>query len=342
VVVAYTAAEIDRCLDAAFFQKPALEAGSSRSCCIVGFDTEYRPTFQKDVPLRRTALVQLATADAVVLAHVASLQQLPPRLRALVEDPAVWKVGTGVGADLDKLGADFSVRPASFVDLGVVAKLYGHPRSGMKAMTQHFGAALDKGKSTQLSNWESAPLHAKQVSYAAEDAALGLWLLAKLHGAHGGGVSLLDWASAFLDARSADELVARPAAAHGPLRAAVAAYSAAAAAALSARNTLRLDRRVQAALQAGLAHPTQAVSSLVELAAARKQKLVWLDVVRQAQGKGVVESTCVFAGERVAQATGPSRKAARRDAATAALQHLQAQLGAGGAPGESSAPQLII
>lgn len=61
--------------------------------------------------MRRTALVQLASADACVLAHVYSLERLPPRLSALLEDPAVLKVGTGVISDLDKLAADFGVRP---------------------------------------------------------------------------------------------------------------------------------------------------------------------------------------------------------------------------------------
>jgi ribonuclease D len=60
--------------------------------------------------VRRTALVQLASADACVLAHVYALERLPPRLSALLEDPSVLKVGTGVISDLDKLAADFAVR----------------------------------------------------------------------------------------------------------------------------------------------------------------------------------------------------------------------------------------
>ena len=94
--------------------------------------------------------MQLASADACLLAHVHPLERLPPRLSALLEDPQVVKVGTGVCADLDKLGDDFSVRPASFVDLAVIAKLYAYERVGMKSMSAHFGAEVVKSKQTQL------------------------------------------------------------------------------------------------------------------------------------------------------------------------------------------------
>ena len=267
--------------------------------------------------------MQLASADACVLAHVHALPQLPPGLRALLEDPAVYKVGTGVVADLGKLASDFAhLRPASYVDLAVVAKLFRYERTGMKSMSAAFGAEVVKSKQIQLSNWEEAPLSAPQVAYAAEDAALGLWLLDKLHAAHGGGASLRDWVAVFLDAPTPDALASRPAAALGPLRKAVAAYAAAAAAAEAALRAQKLDRRQQAALQAGLADAALAVSSLANLAAARGQTVSWTDVVRNVKGRAVVESSCKLGGERLAHARGNSRSAARRDAAFAALQRL--------------------
>ena len=252
-----------------------------------------------------------------------ALPRLPPGLAALLEDPAVYKVGTGVVGDLDKLAVDFEgLRPASYVDLAVVAKLFRYERTGMKSMSAAFGAEVVKSKQTQLSNWEGAPLSATQVAYAAEDAALGLWLLDKLHAAHGGGAALRDWVAVFLDAPSPEALATRPPASLGPLRKAVAAYAAAAAAAEAALHAQKLDKRQQAALQAGLADAALAVSSLTNLAAARGQTLSWTDVVRNIKGRATVESSCKLGGERLAQARGNSRSIARREAAFAALQRL--------------------
>ena len=293
-------------------------------------------------PLRRTALVQVASADACLLAHVHALPRLPPGLAALLEDPAVLKVGTGVVADLDKLAVDFvGLRPASFVDLAVIAKLFRYERTGMKSMSAAFGAEVVKSKQTQLSNWEDAPLSTHQIAYAAEDAALGLWLLDKLHATHGGGAALRDWVAVFLNAPSPDALASRPAASLGPLRKAVAAYTAAAAAAEAAMRAQKLDKRQQAALQAGLANAAVAVSALTNLAAARGQTLSWTDVVRNIKGRAVVESACRMGGERLAHARGNSRTAARREAAFAALQRLANAAAAAQGDDDNDAENLV-
>ncbi len=173
------------------------------------------------------------------------------------------------------------------------------------------------------------------MSYAAEDAALGLWLLEKLHAAHGAGTPLRDWAALFVDARSVDEIAARPVALHGPLRGALAAFAARVAAADAALRAERLDKRAQAALQAGLADAGRAVGALANLAAARGQSLVWSEVVRYVNGRAVVESTCRLAGVSLARARGPKRAKARREAAFAALQRLA------GEPSEDDAEALV-
>ena len=49
------------------------------------------------------------------------------------------------------------VSPASFVDLAVVARLFSYERTGMKAMSAHFGATVGKSKATQLRHVAAAP-----------------------------------------------------------------------------------------------------------------------------------------------------------------------------------------
>ena len=112
-----------------------------------------------------------------------------------------------------------------------------------------------------------------------------------------------------------------------PLRHALAAFAARMAAAEAARAAERLDRRAQAALQAGLADAEMAVSALTNVSLARAQTLVWTDSVRHEGGRAVVESACVLAGVRLARASGRSRSEARRMAAVAALQRLAGMAG---------------
>jgi hypothetical protein len=185
------------------------------------------------------------------------------------------------------------------------------------------------------SNWENAPLRDDQVSYAAEDAALGLWLLGKLHAAHGAGTPLRDWAALFLDARSVEDMAARPVAAHGPLRGPLAAFAARVAAADAALRAGKLDKRAQVALRAGLADAGMAVGALANLAAARGQSLIWTEVVRNINGRAVVESTCRLAGVSLARARGPNKAKARREAAFVALQRIA------GEPSEDDAEPLV-
>jgi hypothetical protein len=73
---------------------------------------------QQPQPPRRTALVQVASSEACLLSHVYHMPSFPQRLAALVEDAAVWKVGTGVVSDMMKLRQDYNVR--AFVSSALV------------------------------------------------------------------------------------------------------------------------------------------------------------------------------------------------------------------------------
>jgi hypothetical protein len=283
--------------------------------------------------------VQLASAEACLLAHVFHLPAFPARLGALVEDARVWKVGTGVGADLRRLQTDYSLRPASFVDLAVVAGLYRYARVGLQGLAAEFGASVEKSKAIQLSNWETVPLRPAQVAYAAQDAALGLWLLRRLHAAHAPALPLSEWSAAFLNASSLPELCADRAARHGPLGDVLAAYKHAVTAAAAARAALLADRRCASSLAAGLAEPMRAISSITEIAQARQQALTWQLTPPPAGhgGSGSFAGVCVLEGVPLGRGAGRTRAAAKRAAAVAALQLLATQA-AQAAPLDASAP----
>jgi len=292
----------------------------------LGFDTEQTPTFVRDQPQRRTALVQAASEEHTVLAHCYHLPSFPPRLAALVEDPRVTKVGVAVGNDLSKLARDYGVRPRSYLNLEVVATLYGHARPGLKALSEAFGCQVLKPKSLQTSDWERAPLRPLQRDYAALDAQLGLWLLHRLHAAHApAGCSLEDWAEPFRDAPSVAALAVQPTARLGPLADAVALYmerkrqeAAAREAQASLERALKLDSRSLALIHAGLADEASSTSALTDVATARGVRLTW----EEHAAEGLFRAEVLLDGKLTGCASARSKRLARRDAAVEALREL--------------------
>lgn len=207
VHVAYDVDTAERALrDAGFDERP----GANDASALVGFDIEMRPNFNKTGGKNPPALVQVANARAAVLVHLASMRPtVPPTLAAMCADARTLFVGTGVAVDMKDVERALGVECHGFVDTGVVARTYGHKKFGLKAMSAYYGYAADKPKSTQTSNWEKAPLDEKQITYGAEDAALGLWVLKAMYAEHGGGApdpdGLNAWAQAFAGATSPKE-----------------------------------------------------------------------------------------------------------------------------------------
>lgn len=156
---------------------------------------EWRPTFRAGAARNPVALVQLSSPSACVLCPVAHLSRLPARLRALLEDAAVWKCGCGITDDATLMLQDWGVRLASLFDMARVAgRLGDYASPGLKGLCAAFGQALQKSKSVQLSNWAARPLRPAQCSYAAQDAFASVWLVQQLHRAHAdAGESLLSW-----------------------------------------------------------------------------------------------------------------------------------------------------
>lgn len=183
---------------------------------VVGFDTETKPAFTAG-DIQRTALVQVTDEhnDECLLAHVhaadaaarsvatGGAQRFPEQLARLLADPSVLVAGVGVRDDLRLLERDYGVKVARYVDVGLVAQFYKRP-AGLQNLAVSFGLrGLKKPKSVQISDWQKVPLKETQVAYAAQDAALGLWVLQRLHQGHAPpGVSFLDFATTFANLSS--------------------------------------------------------------------------------------------------------------------------------------------
>lgn len=69
---------------------------------------------------------------------------------------------------------------------------------------------VSKPKSVQVSNWSKSPLTDAQIRYAAQDAALSLWVLQRLYDGYAPtGVGIETWSSSFAGCETRKHLVAR-------------------------------------------------------------------------------------------------------------------------------------
>lgn len=138
---------------------------------VLGFDTESKPVFKKG-HYNPVSLIQLATENEVFLIRNL-LSGFPGDLIRIFEDPSIIKTGAAIHDDLKDLQKLRRFTPASFEDIGIIAKENGMQQSGAKNLTAIF---LEKriSKAQQTSNWEKIELTQAQKDYAATDAYLGL------------------------------------------------------------------------------------------------------------------------------------------------------------------------
>jgi len=162
----------------------------------VGFDTESKPTFQKGEVSTGPHLVQLATDDHAYLfqiggARVSSADgadgaaapagqsaAVAPGiavLRAVLESPAVLKVGFGLGDDVRRLRAKLGIDPHNVLDLATALRRGERNAWGAKtAVARFFGQRLQKSRKITTTNWALPRLTDKQILYAADDAHVAL------------------------------------------------------------------------------------------------------------------------------------------------------------------------
>ena len=147
------------------------------ACDAIGFDTESKPTFRKGEIATGPHLVQLASDDHAWLFPVASGVDRSS-LKAILESPAVLKVGFGLGNDRSALKTRLGIEIANVLDLGEVLRGPGHRGTvGAKVAVAHFfSQKLHKSKKTGTSNWATPRLSERQMLYAANDAHVALRL----------------------------------------------------------------------------------------------------------------------------------------------------------------------
>jgi len=144
---------------------------------ILGFDTETRPSFKRGKSYN-VSLIQLATEDECFLFRLNKIS-LPDRLKQLLENERITKVGFDLNSDFHQLRKLGPIDPKGFVDLQKLAKQSGYKDVSLRKLTALLlGKRLSKRQ--RLSNWNSDRLTESQLVYAATDAWVTLILYKKL------------------------------------------------------------------------------------------------------------------------------------------------------------------
>jgi ribonuclease D len=160
----------------------ALAALSSAD--VLGFDTESKPTFQKGEVSTGPHLVQLATDDVAYLFQIGAVVGANELrvLKAVLESPAILKVGFGLLDDIKRLRSKMGIETANVLDLSTAMRRNEkNPLGAKTAVARHFGQALQKSKRITTTNWAMPRLSDKQILYAADDAHVALRLYRHWH-----------------------------------------------------------------------------------------------------------------------------------------------------------------
>jgi ribonuclease D len=133
----------------------------------IGFDTETKPSFQKNKSFK-VGLLQLATSSKAYLFRLKTLG-LPQLLAEILSDPGIFKIGLALPQDIKGLQDLTPFNPQSFIDLQTLAKENDIGVLGLRGLCGLFlGKKLSKR--AKLSNWENKFLSKAQIHYAATDA----------------------------------------------------------------------------------------------------------------------------------------------------------------------------
>ncbi|KAJ9114292.1 hypothetical protein QFC22_005744 [Naganishia vaughanmartiniae] len=124
----------------------------------------------------KTALVQVGDDNLIVLVHLSMMKEFPSKLREIVEDPKVFKLGVNVIGDAQKLVRDYgNLYMKGVLDLSYIARAVdaancklGRSKIALAKLCEAYtGCELDKGPVRQ-SDW-SKRLSQAQMDYAAND-----------------------------------------------------------------------------------------------------------------------------------------------------------------------------
>lgn len=138
-----------------------------RSCDVVGFDTETKPSFRKG-QTNKVSLIQVSTADRCFLFRL-NKTGFTDELREFMECDDVVKVGLSLKDDFHVLHRIAPFEPAGFVELQTMVREYHITDASLqKIYAILFGERISK--SQRLTNWEAAQLTPSQMVYASIDA----------------------------------------------------------------------------------------------------------------------------------------------------------------------------
>lgn len=134
---------------------------------ILGIDSETRPSFTKG-QIHKVALLQIASQECCFLFRL-NMTGLTPSLIALLENPAIAKIGLSLRDDFMMLHKRAPFTPQGCVELQDYVRPFGIQD---KSLQKIYGILFKEkiSKSQRLSNWEADVLSDGQKLYAATDA----------------------------------------------------------------------------------------------------------------------------------------------------------------------------
>ena len=135
---------------------------------ILGFDTETRPSFSKNVHYK-VSVLQLCGKNKVWIFRLIPLSERLADIYKVLENPNLKKVGLAVQGDIRALSQRLKFEADGFIDVSHFSSKMGIINTGMKNLAAVF-LGVRVSKSSQMSNWEAEELTQKQIDYAATDA----------------------------------------------------------------------------------------------------------------------------------------------------------------------------
>lgn len=142
-----------------------------RKARFVGFDTETKPTFKKEVRPDGPHVIQFATLEDAFIVQVNKSAPME-FLRQVIESPEIVKVGFGLKSDRAPLRRKLGVTLTTTVELAQAVRKLGYRQAvGVKAAVAIvLQRKLPKQKALTTSNWALPKLDHRQLQYAANDA----------------------------------------------------------------------------------------------------------------------------------------------------------------------------
>ena len=153
---------------------------STEQGVFVGFDMEWPVFYQKGHGSGKVALIQVTfSEEKCYLFHLAAMGTFPKRLKLLLQDNRLKKVGVNIVSDWWKLERDFDGMQAmstianSVIDLSKLAndKLKTNENWSLEGLCRHvLKMRISKTDDVRCGRWDTYPLTEQQQRYAALDA----------------------------------------------------------------------------------------------------------------------------------------------------------------------------